>query len=97
MIQNLTPFFLLIVGFYGLVAEHVSLIRNVYSVEILVLGCSYITILASILDGESYGLIMVLGLLSLVAVESAVGLALIITVFRVSTTPSFSDLTELHG
>jgi NADH-quinone oxidoreductase subunit K len=97
MLLNITHSLLIAIGFCGFSVETRSSLRLLYVIEICMLGLNLTTLSGSIVASDTAGLIFVLGMLAIAAVESAVGLAIIVASFRVVTSPSASNLSQLHG
>lgn len=65
--------------------------------EIALLGTALIFALSSLMLGDLSGSIMFLMLLTLAGVESALGLALVISYYRLKTSIRWSSLAALRG
>lgn len=76
---------LFLAGLYGLFFRRDNLIITMICLEIALLGVAFFFALASIMLGDVMGIIVFLLLLTLAGVESAFGLALVISYYRVRT------------
>jgi|SRR5690349_18348342 NADH:ubiquinone oxidoreductase subunit K len=88
---------LLITGLYGLFFRRDNLIITMISLEIALLGAATLFALVGLMLGDLSGLIMFLLLITLAGVESALGLALVISYYRLKTSIKWSALAALHG
>ena len=76
---------LLLTGLYGLLFRRDNLIITMICLEIALLGVAFLFVLASLIIGDLIGFITFFMLLTLAGVESALGLALVITYYRLRT------------
>ena len=86
------------VGLYGALSQ-TNTVMVVMGVE-LMLGASMLNVagfLRYAWPDAASGSFYVLVVLTLMALEAAVGFALVVTVFRNRRTAELDDLTELHG
>jgi NADH:ubiquinone oxidoreductase subunit K len=88
---------LMLTGLYGLFFRRDNLIISMICLEIALLGTALIFALASLMLGDLSGIIMFLMLLTLAGVESALGLALVISYYRLKTSIRWSSLAALRG
>jgi NADH:ubiquinone oxidoreductase subunit K len=84
-------------GFYGLFFRRDNLIITMISLEISLLGVALLFALAGLVHGDLIGMVMFLMLITLAGVESALGLALVITYYRLKTSIKWSSLVALRG
>jgi len=76
---------LLVSGLYGLFFRRDNLIITMICLEIALLGTALLFALTSVMLGDLTGSIAFLMLLTLAGVESALGLALVISYYRLKT------------
>jgi NADH:ubiquinone oxidoreductase subunit K len=73
------------VSLYGLLLRRDNLIISMVCLEMSLLGVALLFATSALLHGDLSGLIMFFVLLTLAGVESALGLALVISYYRVRT------------
>jgi len=78
----LLSFFILSVGILGICAYRTHLINVLINLELMLLAVNFNFIISSIFFGEIQGQVFALLILSVAAAESALGLALVITYYR---------------
>jgi NADH:ubiquinone oxidoreductase subunit K len=88
---------LIAAGVYGLFFRRDNLIITLICLEISLLGVALLFATAGVLLGDIVGLAVFFVLLTLAGVESALGLALVITYYRVRTSIRWGFLTALRG
>lgn len=88
---------LFLFGLYGAVVRRDNLILTMICLEISLLGVAVLFALASLFLHDAAGSIMFFMLLMLAAVESAIGLALIINYYRVKTSIRWALITAVRG
>jgi NADH-quinone oxidoreductase subunit K len=74
--------------------EFVSLLINT---EIMMLGANFYLITGSIMWGDYYGQVYALCLLAVTAAETAVGLGILILLYRTSGKITFDEFATLRG
>lgn len=77
---------LFITGLYGLLTRRDNLILSLICLELSLLGVALLFALYGLLLDDSFGFAVFFLLLTLAGVESALGLALVITYYRVRVT-----------
>ncbi len=103
-IYNFTSIFILwalflnFLGLIGLFKKRNNIILFFISLELSILSVTILFILSSILLQNSiFGQILSLFILTLAACESSIGLALLITFFKLKSTVSVKKLNSLAG
>jgi len=83
-------------GFIGFLEsrEFLSILINT---EIMMLGANFNLITSSILWGDYYGQVYALCFLAITAAENAVGLGILILIYRTKGKISFDELSTLKG
>lgn len=84
-------------GLYGIILRRDNLIITLICLEIALLGVALSFAASAALLGDVAGLIMFFALLTLAGVESALGLALVITYYRSRSLVRWSALAALKG
>lgn len=74
-----------------------NILRILFLLEIIILLSSFIFLIIGMHFGDIYGQIVVLHLLTIAAVEAAVGLALIYSYYRLWRTVKISALSKIKG
>ena len=85
LIGLISAHILILTGLYGLFFRRDNLIITMVCLEISLLGVALLFALASVMLGDFTGIITFLMLLTLAGVESALGLALVISYYRMRT------------
>ncbi len=90
--------FLNFIGLIGLFKRRNNIILFFISLELSILSVTILFILGSIiLKNDMFGQILSLFILTLAACESSIGLALLITFFKLKSTVSVKKLNSLVG
>jgi NADH-quinone oxidoreductase subunit K len=74
-----------------------NILRILFLLEIIILLSSFIFLIIGMHYGDIYGQIVVLHLLTIAAVEAAVGLALIYSYYRLWRTVKIGSLSKIKG
>lgn len=74
-----------------------NILRILFLLEIIILLSSFIFLIIGMHYGDIYGQIVVLHLLTIAAVEAAVGLALIYSYYRLWRTIKIGSLSKIKG
>ncbi|MGZ7117028.1 MAG: NADH-quinone oxidoreductase subunit K [Methanobacterium sp.] len=74
-----------------------NILRILFLLEIIILLSSFIFLVIGMHYGDIYGQIVVLHLLTIAAVEAAVGLALIYSYYRLWRTVKIGSLSKIKG
>lgn len=85
LVSLISSHILIFAGFYGLIFRRDNLIITLICLEMSLLGVALFFALISIMLGDFTGIIVFLLTLTLAGVESAMGLALVISYYRMKT------------
>ena len=97
IIMNKLALFLIIAGVGGLIFNRLYIIQALISFEVILLGLNYFIILYAIQYTLLGNQIPSLLLLAVAAAEVAVGLGLIILLYKKTGQVSFTDLKVIRG
>jgi NADH:ubiquinone oxidoreductase subunit K len=86
-----------LIGLSGLVFNHKNFLLTLFSIEIMYLGVTLAFIIISISTGDVKGQIYAILLLIIAAAESAIGLGILIVLYRFGKSINFEDYQELKG
>jgi NADH-quinone oxidoreductase subunit K len=86
-----------LIGLSGLVFNHKNFLLTLFSIEIMYLGITLAFIIISISTGDLKGQIYAILLLIIAAAESAIGLGILIVLYRFGKSINFEDYQELKG
>ena len=86
-----------LIGLSGLVFNHKNFLLTLFSIEIMYLGITLGFIVISIMTGNPMGQIYAIILLIIAAAESAIGLGMLIVLYRFGQSINFEDYQELKG
>lgn len=91
--------FLFFFVFYHLLFSNITnnILRILFLIEILMLLGSFLFLIAGLHYDDMYGQVVVLFLLTIAAVEAAVGLALIYSYYRLWHTVKLSKISKIKG
>lgn len=78
----MVPFLLFVIGIFGILLSRKNIILVVMSLELLLLSINYCLIFSSYLLDDLLGQVFSLLVLSVAASESAIGLAIIISYYK---------------
>ena len=90
-------YYLFLIGLASLGFGQKNLLFFMVYIEIMLLGLSFNFIFASIIMSNTGGFIYAFLILNLAAAEYAIGLSLLITIFSIKKSISFSSLSSLKG
>nr|YP_009746386.1 NADH dehydrogenase subunit 4L [Chrysaora pacifica]QIH96595.1 NADH dehydrogenase subunit 4L [Chrysaora pacifica] len=93
----ITSLILFILGILGVSLNRTNLILLLMSVELMLLAASFLFIIASSFFDILFGQIFTIIVLTVAAAESAIGLAIIVTYFRIRGKISIKLLNTLKG
>lgn len=85
-----------LVGFIGFI-ESKEFLTLLVNVEIMMLGANFYLITSSLVLGDYWGQIYALCFLAVTAAETAIGLGLLILLYRAKGHISFTELSTLKG
>jgi NADH:ubiquinone oxidoreductase subunit K len=90
-------FFIFLIGLSGLVFNHKNFLLTLFSIEIMYLGITLSFIIVSLTTQDPKGQIYAILLLIIAAAESAIGLGMLIVLYRFGQSINFEDYQELKG
>jgi NADH-quinone oxidoreductase subunit K len=90
-------FFLFILTIFGLVFNRRSILISLICIELMLLSVNLIFLISSVYLDDMYGQIFSLNILSVAAAESSIGLAIIITYYRIRSNISLDQDPVLRG
>ena len=85
------------IGIFGILLNRRNLILMLMAIELILLAVNFNLIVFSRILGDSVGQIMVFFIMTVVAVESAIGLAILILLFKKLKSVAISDVGKLKG
>ena len=85
------------IGIFGILLNRRNLILMLMAIELILLAVNFNLIVFSRILGDSIGQIMVFFIMTVAAVESAIGLAILILLFRKLKSVAISDVGKLKG
>jgi len=89
--------FIFTLGLSGVIFNFRNYLVTMLSIEIMYLGITVCFLLWSVLSYDPKGQIFALSLLIVAAAESAIGLGLLIVIYKFGKSIDFSDYENLHG
>jgi NADH:ubiquinone oxidoreductase subunit K len=90
-------FILFTIGLIGIIINRTNLLLILMSIELLLLAINSCFLYISTLFNDISGIVIALLILTIAAAETSIGLALIISYYRLKHTISIKFLTLLHG
>nr|AER54495.1 NADH dehydrogenase subunit 4L [Cyanea capillata] len=93
----LTCFIIFILGILGISLNRTNLIILLMSIELLLLAASLLFIVGASFYNIFFGQLFTITILTIAAAESAIGLAIIVTYFRIRGKISIKLLNTLKG
>ncbi|MEK9993239.1 MAG: NADH-quinone oxidoreductase subunit NuoK [Hydrogenophilales bacterium] len=85
------------IGIFGILLNRRNLILMLMAIELILLAVNFNLIVFSRILGDSVGQIMVFFIMTVAAVESAIGLAILILLFKKLKSVAISDVGKLKG
>ena len=85
------------IGIFGILLNRRNLILMLMAIELILLAVNFNLIVFSRILGDSVGQIMVFFIMTVAAVESAIGLAILILLFKKLRSVAISDVGKLKG
>ena len=85
------------IGIFGILLNRRNLILMLMAIELILLAVNFNLIVFSRILGDSFGQIMVFFIMTVAAVESAIGLAILILLFKKLKSVAISDVGKLKG
>jgi NADH-quinone oxidoreductase subunit K len=86
-----------LIGLFGLLFNYKNFLISMLSVELFYFGLINTLVITSLINGNMLGQIYALTLLIVAASESAIGLGILIVLFKYNRTVDFSDYQELKN
>ena len=97
-INSLFLFYLLfLIGLTGIIFNYKNYLVTMFCIEIMYLGITVCFIIVSVSTNDPKGQIYAIFLLILAAAESAIGLGILIVLYRFGSSIEFKDYQELKG
>lgn len=90
-------YLIFLIGLVGIIFNFKNFLVTMFSIELMYLGITVSFILASTAISDPKGQIYAMGLLILAAAESAIGLGILIVLFRFGKSIDFESYQELKG
>src|SRR5437879_5471218 len=90
-------YFIFLIGIIGMIYNRKNFFLTMISIEIMYLGLTLCFIIISLATADPTGQIYALILLVVAAAESAIGLGILIVLYRCSHTIEFSSYQDLNG
>ena len=90
-------FLIFLLGLSGIVFNHKNFLLTLFSIEIMYLGITLSFIILSITTGDPKGQIYAIILLIIAAAESAIGLGMLIVLYKFGRSIDFENYQELKG
>jgi NADH-quinone oxidoreductase subunit K len=90
-------YLIFLIGLVGIIFNFKNFLVTMFSVELMYLGITISFILVSVATSDPKGQIYAMGLLILAAAESAIGLGILIVLFRFGKSIDFESYQELKG
>jgi NADH:ubiquinone oxidoreductase subunit K len=90
-------YFLFLIGLSGIIFNYKNYLVTMFCIELMYLGITICFIIVSISTADPKGQIYAILLLILAAAESAVGLGLLIVLYRFGNTIEFQEYQKLKG
>jgi NADH-quinone oxidoreductase subunit K len=93
----LLPIFLFLFGLLGLVVYRQNLLILLMAIELLLLSVNLLFSISSLWLDDITGQIFALIILTVAAAESAIGLAIIVTIFNLISVVNIFELSKIKG
>jgi len=90
-------YFLFLIGLTGIIFNYRNYLVTMFCIELMYLGITICFIIISIFTADPKGQIYALLLLVLAAAESAIGLGVLIVLYRFGNSIEFNNYQELKG
>jgi len=90
-------YFLFLIGLSGIIFNYKNYLVTMFCIELMYLGITICFIIVSISTSDPKGQIYAIILLILAAAESAVGLGLLIVLYRFGNSIDFTEYQKLKG
>jgi NADH:ubiquinone oxidoreductase subunit K len=90
-------YFLFLIGLTGILFNYKNYLVTMFCIELMYLGITICFIIVSVATADPKGQIYAIILLVLAAAESAIGLGILIVLYRFGSSIDFKDYQELKG
>jgi len=90
-------YFLFLIGLTGIIFNYRNYLVTMFCIELMYLGITICFIIISISTADPKGQVYALLLLVIAAAESAIGLGVLIVLYRFGNSIEFNDYQELKG
>jgi NADH-quinone oxidoreductase subunit K len=90
-------YLIFLIGLSGIIFNFKNFLVTMFSIELMYLGITISFILVSVASADPKGQIYAMVLLILAAAESAIGLGILIVLFRFGKSIDFESYQELRG
>jgi NADH-quinone oxidoreductase subunit K len=93
----LPVFSLFIIGLFGILVNRKNLLLMIFCIELILLSLNFSFLLSSFYLDDALGQVFTIFILTVAAAETSIGLAILITYYRVVGTISLEFLNLLKG
>jgi len=90
-------YFLFFIGLTGILFNYKNYLVTMFCIELMYLGITVCFVIVSVSTADPKGQIYAILLLVIAAAESAIGLGMLIVLYRFGSSIDFSDYQELKG
>ena len=91
------PLFIFLIGLLGIFINRKNILLVIVCVELVLLSINFIFLISSFYLDDIFGQIFAIFILTVAAAESSIGLAILITYYRVKRTIAIESLHLLKG
>jgi len=91
------PFSIFFIGLIGIFINRKNILLVIICVELILLAINFSFLVASFYLDDSFGQIFAIFILTVAAAESSIGLAILISFYRVRGTISIESANTLYG
>jgi|TARA_B100000242_G_C42820374_1_gene381255 NADH:ubiquinone oxidoreductase subunit K len=91
------PLFIFLIGLLGIFINRKNILLVIVCVELVLLSINFIFLISSFYLDDIFGQIFAIFILTVAAAESSIGLAILITYYRVKGTIAIESLHLLKG
>lgn len=89
--------FIFLFGLFGIILNQRNFLLSMLFIEVMYTGIFFYFIITSIYTNTPIGQVYALSILVSAACESAIGLGILLILFKYDNTVNFNDFTELKG
>jgi NADH:ubiquinone oxidoreductase subunit K len=94
---HITSLILIIIGICGMLYNRKNIIKIIMSIEIMLLGINLLFIYSTLIHNDITGQIYFIFILTIAGAETAIGLALLIILYKIRGTIAIDYLTLMKG